>query len=200
MVELERTNAIANKRHRGDVWGRNRPRTKEIRNEEMAGFVGLFVSWGRGGGSSSPAADAPAIVVGRIYDIEGDLLRYVPAESDWVAVVRDAPFGTEDTFFSGNRGMAELVAPNGTWIRVGNSTQIQFIALDTDLSEMDVAAGVARFYNKGPSTVIKTTSPFRVRPRISRRGLRLLRGREFRRSGSGERDGELRPHVNQCQV
>ena len=111
-------------------------------------------------GTSSPAADAPAIVVGRIYDIEGDLLRYVPAESDWVAVVRDAPFGTEDTFFSGNRGMAELVAPNGTWIRVGNSTQIQFIALDPDLSEMDVAAGVARVYNKSPSAVIKTTSPF----------------------------------------
>ena len=64
--------------------------------------------------TSSPAADAPAMVVGRISDIEGDLLRYVPAESDWVAVVRDAPFGTEDAFFSGNRGMAELVAPNGT--------------------------------------------------------------------------------------
>ena len=110
--------------------------------------------------TSSPAADAPAMVVGRISDIEGDLLRYVPAESDWVAVVRDAPFGTEDAFFSGNRGMAELVAPNGTWIRVGNSTQIQFIALDADLSEMDVAAGIARFYNKSPSTVIKATSPF----------------------------------------
>ena len=108
----------------------------------------------------SSAADAPAVVVGRVYTIEGDLLRYVPAEKDWVAVVRDAPFGTEDTFFSGSRGMAELVAPNGTWIRVGDSTQIQFIALDTDLSEMDVAAGVARFYNKGSRTVIKATSPF----------------------------------------
>ncbi len=109
---------------------------------------------------SSSAADAPAMVVGRIFHIEGDLLRYVPEEKDWVAVVRDAPFGTEDTFFSGSRGMAELIAPNGTWIRVGNSTQIQFIVLDTDLSETDVAAGVARFYNKGSDTVIKATSPF----------------------------------------
>jgi hypothetical protein len=108
----------------------------------------------------SSAADAPAVVVGRIYDIEGDLLRYIPAENDWVAVVRDAPFGVEDTLFSGSQGMAELVAPNGSWIRVGNSTQIQFIALDTDLSEIDVAAGVARFYNKGSSTVVKATSPF----------------------------------------
>jgi len=108
----------------------------------------------------SSAEDGPAVVVGRVYHIEGDLLRYVPEENDWVAVVKDAPFRTEDTLFSGSRGMAELIAPNGTWIRVGNSTQIQFIALDTDLSEMDVAAGVARFYNKGPDTVIKATSPF----------------------------------------
>src|SRR5512135_395217 len=110
--------------------------------------------------SPSSAADAPAIEVGRVYYIEGDLLRYVPDEKDWVAVVRDAPFGTEDTLFSGSRGMAELIVPNGSWIRVGNSTQIQFIALDTDLSETDVAAGVARFYNKGSDTVIKATSPF----------------------------------------
>jgi hypothetical protein len=108
----------------------------------------------------SSAADAPAIVVGRIYYIEGDLLRYVPAEKDWVAVVRDAPFGTEDTLFSGSQGMAELIVPNGTWIRIGNSTQVQFIALDMDLTEMDVASGVARFYNKSSDTVIKVTSPF----------------------------------------
>jgi hypothetical protein len=108
----------------------------------------------------SSAADEPGMVVGRIYYIEGDLLRYVPAEKDWVAVVRDAPFGTEDTLFSGSRGMAELIVPNGTWIRIGNSTQIQFIALDTDLAEMDVASGVARFYNKSSHTVIKATSPF----------------------------------------
>src|SRR3990172_4995473 len=102
--------------------------------------------------SPSPAADGPAMVVGRIFHIEGDLLRYVPAEKDWVAVVRDAPFGTEDTLFSGSRGMAELIIPNGTWLRIGNSTQIQFITLDTDLAEMDVASGVARFYTKGSPT------------------------------------------------
>jgi hypothetical protein len=108
----------------------------------------------------SSSADAPAIVVGRIFLIEGDLLRYVPEEKDWVAVVRDTPFGTEDTLFSGDRGMAEMIVPNGTWIRIGNSTQIQFITLDTDLSEMDVASGVARFYNKSSDTIIKVTSPF----------------------------------------
>ena len=109
---------------------------------------------------SALAANAPAITVGRVYAIEGDLLRYVPEEKDWVAMVKDAPFGTEDALFSGNQGMAEMIIPNGTWIRVGNNTQIQFIALNTDLSETDVASGVARFYNKSSNTVIKTTSPF----------------------------------------
>jgi len=108
----------------------------------------------------SSAADAPAIEVGRVYYMEGDLLRYVPDENDWVSVVKDAPFGTEDTLFSGSQGMAELIVPNGSWIRVGNNTQIQFIALDTDMTEMDVASGVVRVYNKGSSTVIKATSPF----------------------------------------
>jgi hypothetical protein len=110
--------------------------------------------------SPSSATNAPTITVGRVYYIEGDLLRYVPAEKDWVAMAKDAPFGTEDVLVSGNRGMAEMIVPNGSWIRVGNSTQIQFIALASDLSETDVAWGVARFYNKSSRTVIKATSPF----------------------------------------
>ena len=110
--------------------------------------------------SPSPAQEAPALVVGRIYYIEGDLLRYVPEEEDWVPVVRDTPFGTDDTLFSGSRGMAELIIPNGAWIRIGNSTQVQFLSLDNDLTEMDVASGVARIYNKSSDTVIKVTSPF----------------------------------------
>ncbi len=109
---------------------------------------------------SLAAAEAPGMVVGRIFHIEGELLRYLPEEQDWVAVVRDAPLGPEDTLFSGSQGMAELIVPNGTWIRIGNSTQIQFITLDKDLSEIDVASGVARFYNKNSEVVIKVTSPF----------------------------------------
>jgi hypothetical protein len=110
--------------------------------------------------SPASAANAPAVTVGRVYYIEGDLLRYVPEEKDWVSMVKDAPFGTEDTLFSGNGGMAEMIVPNGTWIRIGENTQIQFIALETDLSETDIASGVARFYNKSSRSVIKTSSPF----------------------------------------
>jgi hypothetical protein len=106
------------------------------------------------------AADEPGMVVGRIYQVEGSLFRYIPEENDWVAVVRDAPFGAEDTLFSGSEGMAELIVPNGTWIRIGNSTQVQFIALDADVTEMDIASGMARFYNKSADTVIQVTSPF----------------------------------------
>jgi hypothetical protein len=108
----------------------------------------------------SLAAEEPAVVVGRVYQVEGELLGYVPDEKDWVAVVKDAPFGAGDTLYSGSTGRAELIVPNGTWIRTGNSTQIEFIYLDTDLSEMDVASGVARFYNKSSDTAIKVTSPF----------------------------------------
>ena len=108
----------------------------------------------------SLAADEPDMVVGRVYRIEGDLLRYLPDESDWVAMVEDAPFGTGDTLYSGSGGMAELTVPNGSLIRIGNSTQLQFIDLETDLAETDVASGIARFYNKGSRTVIKATSPY----------------------------------------
>ena len=52
----------------------------------------------------SSAADAPTMVVGRIFDIEGDLLRYVPAEKDWVAAVKDAPFGDRGYTLFGKRG------------------------------------------------------------------------------------------------
>lgn len=108
----------------------------------------------------SSAPDVQAVQVGRIYYIEGELLRYVPEENDWVALVSDAPFGTEDTLFSGSKGMAEMFIPNGAWIRIGNNTQIQFISIEPDLTETDIASGTARFYNKGSGMVIKTTTPF----------------------------------------
>jgi hypothetical protein len=108
----------------------------------------------------SSAAEVPAMLVGRILHIEGDLLRYVPAAKDWVAMTRDTPVGAGDTLFLGNNGMAELIVPTGIWIRIGNRTQIQFIALDADLAETDVVSGMARFYNKDSRAVVKVTSPF----------------------------------------
>jgi hypothetical protein len=133
------------------------------RSEDMKRLFGLLVVLFLATVAIVPAswaADEPPVVVGRVYHIEGDLLRYVPEENDWVAAVRDAPFSAGDTLYAGSRGQSELIVPNGTWIRIADNTQVQFIGLDSDVSEIDVGAGVARFYNKDKDLVIKATSPF----------------------------------------
>ena len=101
-----------------------------------------------------------SVLVGRIAYIEGQLLRYVPEEKDWVATVQDAPFGMDDSLYAGENTNAELIMPNNTWVRIGSNTQLQLIKLDTDVFEVDAASGVARFYNKSAQAVIKATTPF----------------------------------------
>jgi len=77
---------------------------KRIRIKWMMGLlVGLFLGAVPMVPPSS-AADAPPMVVGRIFHIEGELLRYVPEENDWWPWSGTQPFGTEDTLFSGSRG------------------------------------------------------------------------------------------------
>ena len=107
--------------------------------------------------AGNPAEPA---LVGRITFIDGQLLRYVYDEQDWVATVKDAPFGLEDAVYSSDTGKAEFKLPNGVWVRTGSDTQIQLIALRDDLTEIDVASGTARFYNKSQKSVIKATTPF----------------------------------------
>ena len=110
--------------------------------------------WAQAGNSEEPA------LVGRITFIDGQLLRYVYDEQDWVATVRDAPFGLEDAVYSGDTGKAEFKLPNGVWVRTGSDTQIQLIVLRDDLTEIDVASGTVRFYNKSQKALIKATTPF----------------------------------------
>jgi hypothetical protein len=100
------------------------------------------------------------VLVGRITYIEGEILRYVPDEEDWVVTVADAPFGLEDALYSDEDARAELIMPNETWFRIDGETQIQLIELQEDFTEIDVASGIARFYNKGSETEIKVTTPF----------------------------------------
>ena len=99
-------------------------------------------------------------LVGRISYVDGQLLRFVPAEKDWVATVKDAPFGMDDALYSDQNGKAEFILPNNTSVRIGSSTQLQLIALKPDVTEVDVASGIARFYNKSSNVLIKTTTPF----------------------------------------
>ena len=112
---------------------------------------------------TAPAAafeEGEGILVGRIAHVEGKLLRYVDEGKDWVATVQDAPFGLEDALYAGDKTRAEFILPNKTWLRVGEHTQLQLIALNPDATTVDVAAGLARFYNRGRETVIKATTPF----------------------------------------
>lgn len=110
--------------------------------------------------SSQVQLPHPPILVGRISHIEGQLLRFVPAEQDWVTAVKDAPFGMEDSLYSNQEGKAEFILPNGTWARINGNTQIQLLALRGDLTQVDIASGTARFHNKGSQGAIKATTPF----------------------------------------
>jgi hypothetical protein len=110
--------------------------------------------------SAKQEQEEDAVLVGRISHVEGELLRYVPENEDWVATVIDTPFGIEDLLYSNENAKAEFIIPNNTWIRIGGKTQIQAIKLENDATEVDVDSGTARFYNKSSSTVIKVTTPF----------------------------------------
>ena len=59
-------------------------------------------AWGQAG--------AP-MVVGRVSHVEGDLLRWVPQDNDWVAVVRDVPLQPEMPFIQGPKAGLEVDRP-----------------------------------------------------------------------------------------
>jgi len=108
----------------------------------------------------SENSEEEPILVGRISHVEGQLMRYVNEEKDWVVTVKDAPFGVNDALYSGKHGRAEFMMPNNTRIRIDADTQIHLFTLKEDLTEIDVASGVARFYNRSSDRVIRATTPF----------------------------------------
>ena len=112
------------------------------------------------GQSRQHAQEKEGVLIGRISFAEGELLRYVPEQKDWVVTVKDTPFGLDDALYSGEHAKAEFLMPNSTWIRIGASTQMQMIALKPDLTEVDVSVGVARFVDQSSKALIKATTPF----------------------------------------
>jgi hypothetical protein len=110
--------------------------------------------------SRGMAAQNESVLVGRVSLVEGEVLRYVPEERDWVALVEDAPFGLDDAVYAGESAKAEFIIPNRTRVRIGEFTQIQSLQIRGDLTEMDVASGMARFYNNSESGVVRVTTPF----------------------------------------
>jgi hypothetical protein len=110
--------------------------------------------------ASGNQAQAESAMVGRISHIEGQLLRYVPENKDWVATVRDAPFGFNDALYSTKQSRAEIIMPNNTWIRIGSDTQLQLLSAANNLTEVDVGFGMARLYNKSSVATLRATTPF----------------------------------------
>lgn len=104
--------------------------------------------------------EGETILVGRISYVTGRVLRYVPQEEDWVAVVKDTPFGLSDSLHSEKGARAEIIMPNNTWGRIDGGTEIRLIALREDVTEIQVDSGLARFYNKGFDAVIEARTPF----------------------------------------
>ena len=100
------------------------------------------------------------LLVGHISHVEGELLRYVPENEDWIATVKDTPVGKDDVFYADEDTKAEFIIPNNTWLRIGGNTQIQIVKLEDDSTAIDMDSGVARFYNKSSTTVLKAITPF----------------------------------------
>jgi len=123
-------------------------------------FFLAFVSIASARSSPPRPPGGEDVLVGHISHVEGQLLRYVSEENDWVATVKDAPFGLDDALYSDEDSKAEFLIPNDTWIRTGGSTQIQLIALKRDVTEADMASGIARFYNRSAKGVIKVTTEY----------------------------------------
>ena len=124
----------------------------------LAGF--LFLGAILTGTGYAAAGEKGKVLVGRVSHVEGQLLRYVYEEKDWAPVGKDSPFGLEDALYTDPDGRVEIMLPNGIWIRMGGSTQLQMVRLKPDLTEVDIAAGAARFYNRSEDGVIMVTSPF----------------------------------------
>ena len=121
----------------------------------------LFVLGALPNGAGARTADPQdPVLVGRIAHIEGNLLRYIEEDKDWVRTVRDAPFGLEDSLYVEEDSRAEFIMPNGTWIRAGEDSQLQLIALHPDATTVDVGSGLTRLYNKNPDSIVKVTTPF----------------------------------------
>ncbi len=104
--------------------------------------------------------DEETIMVGRISQIQGELLRYDPETGDWLATVKDSPFGVDDILLTSVGGRAEIIMPNNTWARIDGDTQIQLLAISEDLTEVDLASGKARLFNKSSDREIKASTPF----------------------------------------
>jgi hypothetical protein len=105
------------------------------------------------------AQEALPVLVGHITYVEGQLLRFVPEEQDWVATVPDTPFGLDEALYTTQNSRAEIKLPNRNLIRLNDRTQTQLIVLEEEFTEIDLYSGTARFYHQGSGS-LKVYTPF----------------------------------------
>jgi len=70
-------------------------------------FLLLLMTASSGLAQVRTGESAEGVMVGRIAHIDGQLLRYVPEAKDWVATVKDVPFGLNDSLYSEANAKAE---------------------------------------------------------------------------------------------
>lgn len=106
------------------------------------------------------ATSRPPTLVARVAYLEGDLLRYVSAEEDWVATAVDSPVGPKDVFYSDKDARAEITFPNRTIARLGSATQVEIVAIEPDLTDLYVASGQFRAYNRSSEVFFRISTAF----------------------------------------
>jgi hypothetical protein len=94
-------------------------------------------------------------VVARVTHVEGQLLRYVPEEDDWVVVGKDSPVGEKDLLYMGEGGRAEVYFPNRVVMRLNEFAQFEVGALGNDLVQVIADSGQMRFFNLGVDVVVR---------------------------------------------
>jgi ferric-dicitrate binding protein FerR (iron transport regulator) len=107
-----------------------------------------------------PASDQQRALVGRIGETEGNVLRFVTDSDDWIAVARGTPVQAEEVFYTDEKGRAEFILPNDTTAAIRGRTQIQLTRIQSDITEVYIATGLARITNKGAPVILKAATPF----------------------------------------
>jgi hypothetical protein len=121
---------------------------KGMRTLMVAIFLGMIAVAGI-------AQAVEPVLIGRVAYIEGGVLRYVPAEDDWVATVEDSPLRVDDILYTEGGGRAEFIFPNNAWVRIGGNTGVEVVTLRRDLTGLYVDGGTVRIYNRAQDALVR---------------------------------------------
>jgi hypothetical protein len=125
--------------------------------KHIAWIIALVFLWLPG---PAVAQEAPA-VIGRITAVfGGELLRYDTEAREWVQLVEDAPFGLDDALYSEERARAEIFIPNGTLVRLDGNTQILTLALEAQLTHLQLDGGLLRAISRENGAGIEILTRF----------------------------------------